>query len=119
MLAKYFPIFIFILMVLVIGLIALRMGGLVRPSNPDPVKLSPYECGLDPIRGVPVRNTVPYYLLAMLFLLFDVEVLFLFPWALMFKRLNLFGFVEMLVFMSILFVGYFYAWKKGALEWRH
>lgn len=118
MLANYVPVFLFLVFALVFGIIVARVGGLVRPSNPNPEKLLPYECGLDPMGGNPIRNTVPYYLIAMLFLLFDVEVLFLFPWALLFKRLKLFGFLEMLVFMAILFVGYFYAWKKGALEWR-
>ncbi len=119
MLANYFPVFLFLLLAVVMGIITTRVGGLVRPSKPDPEKLGPYECGLDPIKGNPIRNTVPYYLLGMLFLLFEVEILFFFPWALVFKRLKLFGFLEMLVFMGILFVGYFYAWKKGALEWRH
>lgn len=118
MLANYVPVFFFLLLAVLIGIIVTRLGGLVRPSNPDPTKLSPYECGLEPLIGNPLRNTVPYYLFAMLFLLFDVEVLFLFPWALLYKKLQLFGLLEMLVFIGILFVGYFYAWKKGALEWR-
>ena len=118
MLLDYLPVFFFLLLALTVGLIAANLGGVVRPSRPNPDKLAPYECGLNPLRDIPIRNTVPYYLLAMLFLLFDVEILFFFPWALLFKRLKLFGFLEMLVFMAILFAGYFYAWKTGALEWR-
>ncbi|MBI5789730.1 MAG: NADH-quinone oxidoreductase subunit A [Candidatus Schekmanbacteria bacterium] len=119
MLAHYFPIFVFTILAFVVGIAAIRLGGLVRPSHPDRVKLSPYECGLKPIHDLPHRNTVPFYLLSMLFLLFDVEILFFFPWVLFFERSSINGFASMLLFMFILFVGYLYAWKKGALEWRH
>ena len=81
------------------------------------VKMSPYECGMVPVGPSRRRLTIRYYIVAMLFLVFDLEILFLYPWAVITKRLGLFGFVEMMVFVAILFIGYVYVWKKGALEW--
>jgi NADH-quinone oxidoreductase subunit A len=89
----------------------------LRPSNPEKVKLMPYECGVDPIGDSRQRYTVRFYIVAILFVLFDVETVFLFPWAVQYKALGLFGFVEMMVFLAILVVGYIWIWKKGALEW--
>lgn len=81
------------------------------------VKLSPYECGMVSVGPARRRMTIRYYIVAMLFLVFDLEILFLYPWAVITKRLGLFGFAEMIVFVAILFIGYLYVWKKGALEW--
>ena len=90
---------------------------LIRASRPGKVKLEPYECGV-PTAGEPrQRYSVRYYVIAVLFVVFDVETVFLFPWAVKYKALGLFGFVEMVVFLAILVVGYLYAWRKGALEW--
>jgi len=89
----------------------------VRPQNPSPVKQSTYECGIETLGGSWVKFNFRYYNFALLFVIFDVETVFLYPWAVHFKQLKLFGFIEMLVFILILVVGYVYAWKKRALEW--
>ena len=88
------------------------------PHDPTPEKLEPYECGIDaPTRAYDARFSIRYYLIAVLFVVFDVETIFLFPWAVIFDELLLFGFIEMMVFLAILLVGYLYAWRRGALEW--
>src|SRR5690242_17199208 len=87
------------------------------PQKPDPIKLSPYECGMTPIGGARVRFSVKFYLIAMLFILFDVEAIFLYPWAVVHRSLGLFGLVEMAIFIFVLAVGYIYIWKRGAFEW--
>ena len=121
---NYVPIFIFIavvgaLIAFLVGLPALRLlaAKLVRPNNPGKTKLMPYECGIDPFDSARGRYTVRYYIVAILFVVFDVETIFLFPWAVRFRWLGVFGFVEMLVFLGILIVGYIWIWRKGALEW--
>jgi NADH-quinone oxidoreductase subunit A len=104
----------------VVGLlipITLIAAKLVRPENPNRIKLMPYECGIDPFGSSRGRYTVRYYIVAILFVVFDVETIFLFPWAVKFKALGVFGLVEMLIFLAILIVGYIWIWKKGALEW--
>ncbi len=93
------------------------MGYLVRPKNTYAQKLTPYESGILPETDARMQFPLRYYLIAMLFVLFDIEMVFLYPWAVSFDQLGLFGLVEMILFLSILFVGYFYAWKKGALDW--
>ncbi|MBM2827268.1 MAG: NADH-quinone oxidoreductase subunit [Dehalococcoidia bacterium] len=90
----------------------------LRPSNPDPVKNDTYECGMETIGGSWIQFNFRYYYFALLFVIFDVEVVFMYPWAVRFKQLQLFGFIEMLIFIAILGVGYVYAWKKRALEWQ-
>ena len=90
---------------------------LLHPQKANKVKLEPYECGIEPVDDARDRYSIRYYLVAMLFVIFDVETVFMFPWAVIFDELALFGLIEMLVFLFILVVGYFYAWKKGALEW--
>lgn len=90
---------------------------LLRPSNPQPEKLSTYECGEDPIGGPWIRIHIRYYLYALVYVIFAVETIFLYPWAIVFRKLGLFAFVEMMVFIAILLVGFAYAWRKGALEW--
>lgn len=113
----YVPILIFLLVAIGVGAITLSVGRLIRPRNPYKDKNAPYECGVPPINDARERFSIRYYVIAMLFLVFDVEVVFLYPWAVNFDRLGLFGFVEMMIFIFILLVGYVYAWKKEALEW--
>jgi NADH-quinone oxidoreductase subunit A len=114
---NYVPIFLFVAVVAVLIPITLIAAKLVRPNNPNRTKLMPYECGIDPISLSRGRYTVRYYIVAILFVVFDVETIFLFPWAVKFKALGVFGLVEMLIFLAILIVGYIWIWKKGALEW--
>ncbi|MBI5441277.1 MAG: NADH-quinone oxidoreductase subunit A [Deltaproteobacteria bacterium] len=117
MLQNYVPILILLLVALGFGFFAVGVSAILGPKRPNPDKLSVYECGMtvDPDTRRPFD--VKYYLIAMAFLVFDVEVVFLYPWAVQFKKLGLFGFVEMLVFLFILLVGYVYIWRKGVLEW--
>ncbi len=114
---NYVPIFIFMAVIGVLLPITLLAAKLVRPDNPSKTKLMPYECGIDPIDNARGRYTVRYYIIAILFVVFDVETIFLFPWAVRFKAFGLFGLIEMLIFLVILIVGYIWVWKKGALEW--
>ena len=120
---NYFPILMFVLVGIAIGVLPVAMGFLLAPSRPDPEKLSPYECGFEAFEDARMKFDVRYYLIAILFILFDLEIAFLFPWATIFKdivaaeSIKLFGFIEMLVFVAILVIGYIYAWAKGALEW--
>jgi len=114
---NYIPIFIFAAVVAILIPMTLVLAKLVRPENPNRVKLMPYECGIDPLDSSRGRYTVRYYIVAILFVVFDVETIFLFPWAVKFKALGVFGLIEMLVFLGILIVGYIWIWKKGALEW--
>ncbi len=120
---NYFPILMFVLVGVAVGVLPVAMGFLLAPSKPDPEKLSPYECGFEAFEDARMKFDVRYYLIAILFILFDLEIAFLFPWATIFKdivateSIKLFGFVEMLVFVTILVIGYIYAWAKGALEW--
>ena len=120
---NYFPILMFVLVGVAIGVLPVAMGFLLAPSRPDPEKLSPYECGFEAFEDARMKFDVRYYLIAILFILFDLEIAFLFPWATIFRdivateSIKLFGFIEMLVFVVILLIGYVYAWAKGALEW--
>lgn len=95
----------------------LLLSRLIRPKVPGDEKLTTYECGVDPIGGGWTQSTVRYYIFALLFVIFDVEAVFLFPWALVFERLGLFAFVEMMIFLAILALGLVYAWRKNVLEW--
>jgi NADH-quinone oxidoreductase subunit A len=99
------------------GMTLLILNWIVAPQKPSWLKAAPYESGLPNVKPVQPRYTARFYVVAMLFVIFDIEAIFLFPWAVIFNRLGLFGFVEMLVFILLLFVGYVYAWRKGALEW--
>ncbi len=114
---NYVPIFLFVAVVGVLLPLTLLIAKVVRPSNPNKTKLMPYECGITPFDDARGRYTVRFYIVAILFVVFDVETIFLFPWAVQFKALGLFGLVEMLIFLAILVVGYVWVWKKGALEW--
>jgi NADH-quinone oxidoreductase subunit A len=106
----------FILGVLFVG-IALAAAALIRPNRPNPVKTSTYECGEIPIGEPWIRFNVRFYVIALVFLLFDVEVVFLFPWAVVFKQLGWFAYIEMIVFVAILLAGFVYVWMKGDLDW--
>ena len=114
---NYVPIFIFMGVAFAIPAVTLVLFKLVRPENPHKTKLMPYECGIDPVDAARGRYTIRFYIVAILFVVFDVETIFLFPWAVQFKLLGWFGFIEMMVFLAILIVGYIWIWKKGALEW--
>ena len=117
MLTAYIPILLFLVVAIGFAIVALLMAWLVRPERYNKVKLEPYECGIEPQTDARDRYSVRYFLVAMLFLVFDVETIFMFPWAVIMDKLLLFGLIEMVVFLFILVVGYAYAWKQGALEW--
>ena len=117
MLEQYFPILLFILFGLVLGALMLGVGRMVSPNRPDAQKLSPYECGFEAFEDARMKFDVRYYLVAILFILFDLEIAFLFPWAVVLPDIGIFGFWSMMVFLAILVIGFVYEWKKGALEW--
>ena len=117
MLETYFPVLMFIAVGLVLGGVLLTVGRLVAPHKPDPKKLSPYECGFEAFEDARMKFDVRYYLVAILFILFDLEIAFLFPWAVVLPDIGFFGYAAMMVFLAILIVGFVYEWKKGALEW--
>ena len=117
MLAEYLPTLLFLIVASGIGVALLVVGNLLGPKRPSAEKLSPYECGFAPFEDARMQFDVRYYLVAILFIVFDLEIAFVFPWALVFRELGVFGLVEMGVFLSLLVIGFVYAWKKGALEW--
>ena len=117
MLANYIPILVFIVIALLIGVVPLTLGFLLGPRRPDSAKLSPYECGFEAFEDSRMKFDVRYYLVAILFIIFDLEIAFLFPWAVVLDRIGLPGFIAMAVFLGILVIGFIYEWKKGALEW--
>jgi NADH-quinone oxidoreductase subunit A len=121
MLENYFPILMFIAVGLLFGVGPLLLGGVVTRllgvHRPDPEKLSPYECGFEAFEDARMKFDVRYYLIAILFILFDLEIAFLFPWAVVLSDIGLFGLLAMLLFLAILVVGFIYEWMKGALEW--
>lgn len=117
MLLEYAAIAMFVVLTVLVGFIAIGLGVLFGPKRVHPIKMMPYESGMIPIGPGTRRMPVRFYLIAVLFILFDIEIVFFLPWAIVFRQLGLFGLVEMLIFIAILLVGYFYAWKKGALEW--
>jgi NADH-quinone oxidoreductase subunit A len=117
MLFEYLAIALLIVLSTAVGLIAIGLGELFGPKRKSKVKNEPYESGMTPIGAGTRRMPVRFYLVAVLFILFDIEVVFFLPWAIVFRQLGLFGLVEMAIFIIILLVGYVYAWKKGALEW--
>ena len=114
---NYLPILIFIGIALAFGVVSLLAGWVVRPSKPYRAKLSPYASGSPLFSDARVQFPMRYYVIAMLFVIFDIEIVFLFPWAVSFRKLGLVGLLEMVLFIAILVVGFWYAWKKGALEW--
>jgi NADH-quinone oxidoreductase subunit A len=117
-LSEYLPIVILAVLSLAFAVLSLLVSSLVRPSRPTPAKLAPYECGIEPER-LPKgeRFSVKFYVVAMLFIIFDIETIFLFPWAVGFRQLGLFGLVEMAIFIALVFVAYVYVWKAGGLDW--
>ena len=117
MLEQYFPVLLFIIVGIGIGLVLLMVGSLVAPDRPDAEKLSPYECGFEAFEDARMKFDVRYYLVAILFILFDLEIAFLFPWAIVLPDIGVFGFWSMMIFLGILIIGFIYEWKKGALEW--
>jgi NADH-quinone oxidoreductase subunit A len=114
---EYMPILILFLLATLLAGLVVAIGHAFGPRRPSQRKLQPYESGMTPIGPGTRRMPIRFYLIAVLFILFDIEVIFFFPWAVVFRKLGLFGLVEMLIFILILMVGYLYAWKKGALEW--
>ena len=117
MFLEYIPIAILIILAIGLAVLVVILGHAFGPRRPTPTKSMPYESGMTPIGPGTRRMPVKFYLVAVLFILFDIEVIFFLPWAVVFRRLGLFGLIEMFVFIFILLVGYIYAWKKGALEW--
>src|SRR5437867_7783030 len=117
MLASWVPVLVFFILVAGFGTVSLILSYVCGPRKPVARKLSPFECGMHPVGTARERFSVKFYLVAMLFLLFDIEAVFLFPWAVVYRELKLFGFFEMLLFIAVILAGYIYAWKKGAFEW--
>ncbi|MDR2637959.1 MAG: NADH-quinone oxidoreductase subunit A [Zoogloeaceae bacterium] len=123
MLENYFPILMFILVGLAIGILPVAIGWFIAPHRPDAKKLSPYECGFEAFEDARMKFDVRYYLIAIIFILFDLEIAFLFPWGTVYKEIvasdafKFFGFFEVVVFLVIILVGDAYAWAKGALDW--
>ena len=117
MLANYFPILVFILVALAFGVVLLTLGTLVGPTEPNTEKNSPYECGFEAFEDSRMKFDVRYYLVAILFIIFDLEIAFLFPWAVVLDTIGIEAFIAMGIFLGILLIGFIYEWKKGALEW--
>jgi NADH-quinone oxidoreductase subunit A len=117
MLANYLPILFFLIVAVAIGVVLLGLGYMLGPKKPDQEKLSPYECGFEAFEDARMKFDVRYYLIAILFIIFDLEIAFLVPWAVVLDQIGLLGFSAMLIFLGILVVGFIYEWKKGALEW--
>jgi len=117
MLENYLPVLIFIAVGIGVGVAPIAAGFLLGPRKPDSEKQSPYECGFEAFEDTRMRFDVRYYLVAILFIIFDLEIAFLFPWAVVLDQIGLFGFVAMMIFLGILVIGFIYEWKKGALEW--
>lgn len=116
-LTKFFPILLFIFVTLAFGMVTLLISYFVQPRYPEPEKLTTYECGSEPFSDARMPFPVRYYIFAMLFVIFDIEVIFLYPWAVVFKKIGVIGLVEMMIFIGLFVVAYVYAWRKGALEW--
>jgi len=117
MLGDYAILAVFLILGIGFVLVTLFVAKLVRPNRPSRVKLQSYECGEAPVGSSWIQYNVGYYIYALIFVIFDVEVVFLFPWAVSYQKLGLFAFVEMLIFLAILIFGLIYAWRKGALRW--
>ena len=116
-LKDYFPIILFIIIALLFSTGFIVVNFLFSPKKPDPEKLSAYECGFEPFSDSRMEFDVRFYLVAILFIIFDLEIAFLFPWAISLGNIGLFGFVSMMIFLFILTIGFIYEWKKGALDW--
>ena len=116
-LKDYFPIILFLIIALGLSVAFIILNLALSPNNPDPEKLSVYECGFEPFQDSRMEFDVRFYLVAILFIIFDLEIAFLFPWAISLGKIGLFGFVSMMIFLFILTIGFIYEWKKGALDW--
>jgi NADH-quinone oxidoreductase subunit A len=117
MLENYLPILIFLSVAFVLGGVVIALGFLLGTRKPDDEKLSPFECGFEAFENSRMKFDVRYYLVAILFIIFDLEIAFLFPWAVVLDEIGMVGFIAMMVFLGILVIGFIYEWKKGALEW--
>ena len=117
MLTEYLPVLLFLVVSAVVGIALIVIGNLLGPRKPESEKAAPYECGFEAFEDARMRFDVRYYLIAILFIIFDLEIAFVFPWATVFGKLGLLGLVEMGMFLSLLVLGFVYVWKKGALEW--
>ncbi len=117
MLENYLPILVFLVIGAAVGVMLATVGYLLGPSRPDREKCSPYECGFEAFEDARMKFDVRYYLVAILFIIFDLEIVFLFPWAVVLEHIGPAGFIAMLIFLGVLVVGFIYEWKKGALEW--
>lgn len=115
--SSYLPIFLFLVVNVAVAALIIMLSTLLAKMRPTAQKLLPYECGMDPFGSARKRFSVKFFLIAMLFIIFDIEAVFLYPWAVVFKDLRFFGLMEMVIFIAILLLGLFYAWRKGALEW--
>ena len=117
LLKDYFPIILFLIIALGLSFVFIVLNFLLSPKNPDPEKLSSYECGFEPFNDSRMEFDVRFYLVAILFIIFDLEIAFLFPWAISLGKIGIFGFTSMMIFLFILTIGFIYEWKKGALDW--
>jgi len=117
MLAEYLPVLVFLGVGFAMAIVMLILGSLLSPRRPDAAKDSPFECGFEAFDDARMKFDVRYYLVAILFIIFDLEIAFLFPWAITLDKIGLFGLISMGLFLSILIIGFIYEWKKGALEW--
>ena len=116
-LKDYLPIILFLVIALILSAGFILINFLLSPNNPDPEKLSAYECGFEPFNDSRMEFDVRFYLVAILFIIFDLEIAFLFPWAISLGAIGIFGFISMMIFLFILTIGFIYEWKKGALDW--
>jgi NADH-quinone oxidoreductase subunit A len=116
-LAEYLPVLLFLIVATALGVVLLTVGWVLGPKRPEAEKLSPYECGFEAFEDARMKFDVRYYLVAILFIIFDLEIAFLFPWALVFRDIGMTAIVAMAIFLAILVVGFAYEWKKGALDW--
>ena len=117
MLENYLPVLIFLTIGAVIGVVMVSLGFILGTRRPDDEKLSPYECGFEAFEDARMKFDVRYYLVAILFIIFDLEIAFFFPWAVVLDQIGMVGYLAMMVFLGILVIGFIYEWKKGALEW--
>jgi NADH-quinone oxidoreductase subunit A len=118
MIRAYVPVLLFVLLATGFAIVTLLVSTFLQAGKPNTVRLEPYECGIEPTSDARDRYSIRYYLIAMLFVIFEVETIFLYPWAVALDEIALFGLIEMMIFLFILVVGYAYAWRKGALEWQ-
>ena len=117
MLTEYLPVLLFLLVSIIFSIGVLSLSFIVSPKKPSNEKLSPYECGFEPFDDARTKFDIRFYLVALLFIIFDLEIAFLFPWAISLRNIGLFGYISMMIFLIILTIGFIYEWKKGALEW--